>query len=531
MRHIAKYDAERDRPYTFQAIQLAELYYEGAFGEPDYPNALNAYQLAAEAGSGEAQFYLGYMYSSGIGTPKNVDAAKIYYMSAFEQGYSGAAYNLGILYSDGSFGKKDEVAAASWYLRAAEMGNLSAIAEYGRRLAVGDGVLENDIEAARWLEQAANGGIAVAQYNLALMFAVGEGVPVNRVAAYKWANLAGAAGYEQATGLKSRIANGMSREEIDLAQRLSAEWAPHQGMEVSADAATSDNDIREREGRETNRELISTIQRGLSELGYYYGSIDGIYGPQTKGAIEAFERASDEPVTGLATPEIAYKLGAAAVRPSGVPRIAQPPGASSSGTGFLITEQGHILTNAHVVTGCARRTLRDGTALAMVAYDPTKDLALLSSSKLAGRTPLHFRSGRELQVAENILVAGFPLSGMVSPDLNVTIGNVSALSGPDGSKSLIQVTAPVQPGNSGGPILDQAGNVVGVVVSKLDALAVAVITGDIPQNVNFGISLATVQEFLELQGIAVPQQSGSQALTNAEIAEMARSSTFSVLCH
>lgn len=531
LQQIARYDAERDRPYTYHAIALAELYHAGAFGQPDYPNALKAYKLAAEAGSGEAQFQLGYMYSSDIGTLKNADAAKFYYMLAFEQGYSTAAYNLGIMYSNGSFGRKDEVTAASWHLRAAEMGNLSAIAEYGRRLADGVGVLENDIEAARWLERAANGGNAVAQFNLALMYADGEGVAVNRVTAYKWANLAGAAGNEQAAGLKSRVAARMSRDEINLAQRLSAEWAPQKGKDLFADAASSEKDGSKSEGPETDRELVGTVQRGLSELGYYSGLIDGVYGPQTKGAIEAFERASGERVTGLVTPELAFKLGTAAAQPGTRPRITQPPAASSSGSGFLVTEQGHILTNAHVVTGCTRRTLRDGTNLVMVAYDPSRDLALLSSSRLAGRTPLRFRSGRDLQVAESILVAGFPLSGLVSPDLNVTIGNVSALSGPDGSKSLIQVTAPVQPGNSGGPILDQAGSVVGVVVSKLDALAVAVITGDIPQNVNFGISLATVREFLDLHGISVLQQPSSQTRTNAEIAELAGSGTFSILCH
>lgn len=529
MQKIARYDAERDR-MSYHAMELAELYYEGALGEPDYSNAMKAYHLAADAGSGRAHFNLGYMYTLGQGAPQNPEAVKFHYLSAYEQGYSSAAYNLGILYSNGSLGTKDEVAATSWFLRAAEMGNLSAIAEYGRRLADGIGVLENDIEAAKWLERAANGGITVAQYNLALMYASGEGVSVNLVTAYKWANLAGAAGNDDAAALKTRIAARMSREEVNLAQRFSAEWTPQKGRDLFADAASSEKDRSQIEERDTNRELVGTIQKGLSELGYYSGLIDGIYGPQTKGAIEAFERASGERITGLATSELAYKLGTAAARPGVLPRTTQPPG-TSSGSGFLITEQGHILTNAHVITGCSRRTLRDGTILVMVAYDPSRDLALLKSSKLAGRTPLRFRSGRELQVAENILVAGFPLSGLVSPDLNVTIGNVSALSGPDGSRSLIQVTAPVQPGNSGGPILDQSGSVVGVVVSKLNALAVAEITGDIPQNVNFGISLATVREFLDMQRISVPQQPSNRTLTNAVIADLARSSTYSIVCH
>jgi hypothetical protein len=120
---------------------------------------------------------------------------------------------------------------------------------------------------------------------------------------------------------------------------------------------------------------------------------------------------------------------------------------------------------------------------------------------------------------------------LVSPDLNVTLGNVSALSGPDGSKSLIQITAPVQPGNSGGPILDEAGSVVGVVVSKLDAIAVATITGDIPQNVNFGISLSELKAFLNKQGVPFSLQAGKTVLKSAKIGELARTSTFQVQCH
>ncbi len=80
------------------------------------------------------------------------------------------------------------------------------------------------------------------------------------------------------------------------------------------------------------------------------------------------------------------------------------------------------------------------------------------------------------------------MPSLLSSDLNVTTGVVSALAGPGNNRRLIQITAPIQPGNSGGPVLDQSGHVVGVVVARLDALKLVQRTGRLPQNVNFAIS-------------------------------------------
>lgn len=109
-------------------------------------------------------------------------------------------------------------------------------------------------------------------------------------------------------------------------------------------------------------------------------------------------------------------------------------------------------------------------------------------------------------------------------------GTVSALAGPDNDSRLLQISATVQPGNSGGPLLDEGGRVIGVVVSKLDALKVAEITGDLPQNVNFAISGAVVRAFLEGQGVAYATAASTKPLSTAEIAEAARNFTVVVEC-
>ncbi len=107
---------------------------------------------------------------------------------------------------------------------------------------------------------------------------------------------------------------------------------------------------------------------------------------------------------------------------------------------------------------------------------------------------------------------------------------MSALAGPADDRRLIQITVPVQRGNNGGPLLDQSGNVVGVVVGKLNALKVASVTGDIPQNVNFALSEGTVRAFLDANDIPYDSSPSDKAQETADIAAKARQFTVLVEC-
>ena len=109
---------------------------------------------------------------------------------------------------------------------------------------------------------------------------------------------------------------------------------------------------------------------------------------------------------------------------------------------------------------------------------------------------------------------------------------MSALAGPSNNSSIIQITAPVQPGNSGGPVIDRKGNVVGIVVGKADALKVAKVTGDIPQNVNFAISDKTAKAFLDGNKAEYKTSSGLMSISkdSISISEMARNATVKLEC-
>ena len=114
--------------------------------------------------------------------------------------------------------------------------------------------------------------------------------------------------------------------------------------------------------------------------------------------------------------------------------------------------------------------------------------------------------------------------------MNMTSGSVSSASGLGGDARYLQITAPVQKGNSGGPLLDSSGAVVGIVVSKLDAMAVARATGDIPQNVNFAIKSAIARKFLSRNSIEFHETAESDSKGRVEIAVEAQRHTVLVEC-
>lgn len=210
-----------------------------------------------------------------------------------------------------------------------------------------------------------------------------------------------------------------------------------------------------------------------------------------------------------------------------------PSRSPSFGTGFFISPQGLALTNDHVAGDCRSVVVRlEGRELPaqVVRRDTRNDLALLRVASREAVPFASFRSGASVRVGEGVVVAGFPLPEVLQNGINVTIGNVSAMAGLGGNSGLMQITAPVQPGNSGGPLLDMAGNVIGVVVSKLDATRVAQATGDIPQNINFAVHGTLARLFLESGGDRIVERPSDKDLRVVDVSDRARRYTVQVEC-
>lgn len=209
-----------------------------------------------------------------------------------------------------------------------------------------------------------------------------------------------------------------------------------------------------------------------------------------------------------------------------------PLGGTFSGTGFCIHPQGYVLTNYHVIEDARQivaRSPQHRCALEVVFTDPVNDLALLRADvPLPGVA--HFREGLPAQLGETVVAVGYPLGGLLGSGPQVTTGNISSLIGPGDDTRFLQFTAPIQAGNSGGPLLDGDGTVVGVVRSKLNALRVHEITGDIPQNVNFAIKAALARGFLEAAGIDYSSRAFGTPRMTAEIAAQTRNFVIKIDC-
>jgi S1-C subfamily serine protease len=141
---------------------------------------------------------------------------------------------------------------------------------------------------------------------------------------------------------------------------------------------------------------------------------------------------------------------------------------TATGSGFLIDNDGHILTNAHVVQGAKRVDVRlgdgDTQQAQIVGTDPSTDIALLKVDNTEGAQPLTLGDSTKVQVGDPVVAIGNPF-GL---DRTVTTGIVSALQrqiqAPNGFSisDVIQTDAAINPGNSGGPLIDGAGQVIGI---------------------------------------------------------------------
>jgi S1-C subfamily serine protease len=173
--------------------------------------------------------------------------------------------------------------------------------------------------------------------------------------------------------------------------------------------------------------------------------------------------------------------------------------ALSTGTAFSLGEN-LLVTAGHVVSECERITLADGTELELLAQDDVLDVAALAAPRPAA-TWLRISGAAQVRLGQPVHAVGFPYYALTGTALNLTSGNVSALAGMDDDRRYVSFTAPVQPGNSGGPLIDGSGGVAGVVIARLSDEYIAETTGSLPQNVNFALSNIELMLFLKANGL------------------------------
>ena len=380
------------------------------------------------------------------------------------------------------YNKGSYAAALPGFRAAAVRGDATAQFYLGFIYQTGRGVPIDDRMAVFWYEKAAEQGDPAAQTNLGFMYSNGRGVAQDdRMAVFWYAKAAeqGLASAQFNLGLRYADGRGVPKDE----QTAYFWWL--------LSSAQGHGDARH------NRDVV---ERRLT--------------PQQRADAQAAARVWKpwETIPGaIVSPEL----------PTPASSNLSP---DSTGTGFRIARD-RFITNHHVIEDC-RQVRVDGAAAQIGATDIRMDLALLSASVTGPIASV--RVNRPL-VGEAVTVAGFPLQGLLS-GFQVTTGTLSSLSGLGGDTSQFQITAPVQAGNSGGPVLDSAGRVMGVVVAKLNAIRTARVTGDLPQNVNFAIGGNALRSFLDANDVNYQTSLLDRPLPTTSVAQQAQGFTVRVEC-
>jgi S1-C subfamily serine protease len=412
---------------------------------------------------------------------------------AASQGQVFAQIVLGDMYRRGTGVPKDLVKAAEWYQKAADQGDPDAQTMLGTMYASGAGVMKDAVRAVEWYRKAAAQGNLSAQSSLAISYLKGEGVPKDVAKALELFQISAAGGDARTQGMLSK--SYFVGEVIPKDLVLAYAWA-----NVAASRG-DDPDFRD------------ALEIGLSPA----------------------EKAEAQRISSN------WRVGQVLVREGGggSPSVSKNSSSTGSlskkgnGTIFVVSKAGHAITNQHVTSGCTELRIqgRDGVAK-LITEDAVNDLALVQIPAPPTDIATIASEPGKLRQGDDVVVFGFPLNSVLSSGGNLTPGVVSALTGLGNNTNQIQITAPIQPGSSGSPVLNKKGEVVGVVSMKLSDSKMMQSTGQIGQSVNFATSGQTIKSFLDVN-IVKYRTVGSSTLRDkntADLADEARKWTLLVEC-
>jgi S1-C subfamily serine protease len=220
---------------------------------------------------------------------------------------------------------------------------------------------------------------------------------------------------------------------------------------------------------------------------------------------------------------------AASEAPSSPPAIpAQPHRGGSQGTGFFITDDGYIVSNWHVVKDATVIHVfagDDDVRAKLVEKDIPGDLVLLKVSR-TGKA-LALGNSVTARVGEDVCTLGFPMATIQGDEIKFTTGIISSLKGMKDDIGHFQISVPIQHGNSGGPLLDGQGRVIGVVDSAFPDVPSLLATGSVPQNVCYAIKGSRIQNLLESHPEVVEKLSTAvqvEKMTGPDLYESAKGS-------
>lgn len=196
---------------------------------------------------------------------------------------------------------------------------------------------------------------------------------------------------------------------------------------------------------------------------------------------------------------------------------------SGNGTGFFINTKGDVLTNKHVVSNCSSIWVRNATRnikAEVLTIGKDVDLAVVRTGYLV-KTPAMFASN-PVKTLNEVVAFGFPLLSQLGDEIKATKGHISALSGYKGNTEFLSHTASIQPGNSGGALLNTSGSVIGINTAKL--------TGNKIDNLNFAIKGTVAQQFINNLNIPIQYSTNTQSISSENMVDVGGKITVQILC-
>lgn len=199
------------------------------------------------------------------------------------------------------------------------------------------------------------------------------------------------------------------------------------------------------------------------------------------------------------------------------------------GTGFYATRNGLIVTNRHVTRMCNSVRLQVGSAsvpLEMIVDDPVNDLAVLRGPSRATPSVIFRAEGQQTRLGEQVLAIGYPIGAAVGNQVFPVSGSISAVAGRQGRDSEFSMTAPINPGHSGGPVFDESGLLIGVAVAGITRIGDRNI-----QNVTFGIRASVLRRLLRSINAEVEEAPPGQSIRLPDLIDRSLPLVLNLSCY
>lgn len=453
-------------------------------------------QAKAEHGDAVAQRSLGVMYARGEGVTKNQAEALKWFRKAADQGLAAAQYDVGIVYGLGEGVPQDPVEAFKWFKKAADQNLPAAMYALGGAYLEGKGVAKDLDKAFQYFKKSAESEYVPAEAEVGVIYMAQK----DTVTGIYWLKKAADQGHlvgQYYLGMAYSKGDGVIKDEAEALA-----WCY----------------LAKANGYTNAEELIHSLEKRL--------------GKKKSALAQDRAKAIQQEIDSKASEEAPSTTDTDTSTAHASSRSRTPRG---SGTGVILTNDGVILTAAHVIGDATRVkvVLKTGLKEAKIlSVDANNDVAILKVKEgKEAFTPAPVIPSTKVKLGQKVFTLGFPNVDVQGTNVKMTEGSISSMGGIQDDPRQWQISVPVQPGNSGGPLFDENGNVVGIVVAKLNAMKIAKYTGDIPQNINYAVKSAYILPMLESYAGKLPPENKPDASKPEAAVEKVQDSVVLVLVY